>query len=97
MARALLPGDLIAHGSTYDGQTVSVVGTVSDLRAHVSRKGNAYATFELCASSACVRVFEWGTPALSDSQRLTVHGKFSVEKRVGPYTFHDEIESDAQP
>lgn len=93
-ATTLAPGDVLANGATYDGKTVAVAGTVSDFRSHVSHKGNAYATFELCASSSCVHVFEWGTESRSEGRSLTVHGTFSVEKHVGRYTFYNEIDAD---
>jgi hypothetical protein len=92
-ATALAPGDLLAQAATYDGKTVAVAGTVSDFRSHVSHKGNAYATFELCAASRCVHVFEWGTASLAEGESLTVHGTFSVEKHVGRYTFYNEVEA----
>jgi hypothetical protein len=92
-ATTLAPGDLLAHDATYDGKAVAVAGTVSDFRSHVSHKGNAYVTFELCASG-CIHVFEWGCPSIGEGQALTVHGTFSAVKHVGRYTFYNEIEAD---
>jgi hypothetical protein len=90
-ATTLAPGDLLAHGATYDGRTVAVAGIVSDFRSHVSHKGNAYVTFGLCASG-CIHVFEWGSPGIGEGQALTIHGTFSVVKHVGRYTFYNEVE-----
>jgi hypothetical protein len=39
-------------------------------------------------------VFTFGRPALQDGQRVAVRGTFSTTKRVGRYTFHNEIEAD---
>jgi hypothetical protein len=95
-AATISPGYLLAHGSTYDGRSVTVAGSISAFRPHVSHKGNAYVTFEVCATSSCVHVFEWGSPELTEGQSLTVHGTFSVQKHVGQYTFYNEIEVENQ-
>jgi hypothetical protein len=89
------PSQLLAHPNTFNGQHVSVTGTVSDVVAKTSHAGNPYETFNLCdANSVCVHVFTFGQPSLSEGEKKTVRGTFSAVKHVGSYTFYDEIEAD---
>lgn len=83
---------LLAHASSYDGKMVTVSGTVTEVRHHTSHKGNAYTTFGLCDESHCVRVFEFGSPAIANGQTRTVTGTFAVSRKVGNATFRDEID-----
>ena len=62
-------------------------------REKISHKGNAYVTFVLC-SSQCIHVFAFGSPNISDGQKITVHGTFAAVKHVGGYTFYNEIDAD---
>ena len=90
---AISPTTLLSHPYTYNDQHVAVSGIVRDVEERTSQRGNEYDIFDLC-DSHCVRVFTWGHPAVSEGQKLTVHGTFEVTKRVGVYTFHNEIETD---
>ena len=92
-AADLTVADLLRNESTYDGQHVVVTGAITSLEEKTSHKGNAYDVFDLCAGS-CVHVFIFGRPRIQAGERITIRGTFSVTKRVGSYTFHDEIEAD---
>jgi hypothetical protein len=83
---------LLAHASSYDGKMVTISGTVERVAHRVSHKGNSYTTFSLCDQSRCVRVFEFGSPAIADGQTRTVTGTFAVARHVGPATYRDEID-----
>lgn len=83
---------LLAHASSYDGKMVTLSGTVQNLHHKISQKGNAYTTFSLCDLSRCVRVFEFGSPAIADGQTRTVTGTFAVSRQVGATTYHNEID-----
>ncbi|HEY6326594.1 MAG TPA: hypothetical protein VIW73_08820 [Candidatus Cybelea sp.] len=83
---------VLGSPSTYDGLHVDVRGTVAHLEQKTSHKGNPYVTFSLC-SGQCVHVFGFGSPSLSDGQTITVHGTFAAVKRVGGYTFYNEIDA----
>jgi hypothetical protein len=83
---------LLAHPSSYDGKLVTVSGTVQGAQHHISHKGRAYTTFSLCDQSHCVRIFEFGSPAISDGQTRTVTGTFAITRQVGTATYRDEIE-----
>jgi hypothetical protein len=89
---AVTPADLLAHGATYDGKSVTVAGTVGSIVHKTSARGNAYTTFDLCTGSACIRVFEYGAPSLTTGQSLTVTGTFAVEKHVGSSVYHNELD-----
>lgn len=91
-ASAAAIAQITAHPAAFDGRVVTVSGTVSALRSRVSRKGNPYETFALCSSS-CVHVFTFGQPAIRDGESVSVTGTFAAVKHVGPYTFHDEIDT----
>ena len=83
---------ITAHPKTFDGEVVSVSGTVSALRARTSRKGNPYETFTVC-NGGCVHVFTFGQPPIRDGEQVTVAGTFAAVKHVGRYTFHNEIDT----
>jgi|SRR5579872_3648695 len=89
----LTPTILLEHSTAYDGQHVTVKGEVRNIESKTSHRGNAYEIFKLCDES-CVSVFTWGNPKLSEGQAETVRGTFSVDKHVGQYIFHNEIEAD---
>jgi hypothetical protein len=84
---------ILANPSSYDGSHVDVTGTVQKLEQKTSHKGNPYVTFSLC-SGQCVHVFGFGSPNLSDGQRIMVHGTFAAVKHVSSYTFYNEIDAD---
>ena len=46
----LTPADLLAHGPTYDGKSVSVAGTIANVVHKTSHRSNPYTTFELCTT-----------------------------------------------
>jgi hypothetical protein len=86
--------DKVATNPTaFDGHHVAVSGTVRSVLAKTSHRGNDYETFSLCEKS-CVKVFTWGHPQVKEGQRLEVKGTFQAIKRVGGYTFRNEIEAD---
>jgi hypothetical protein len=60
----------------------------------ISRRGNAYTTFQVSDSSGvAVKVFIWGHGAVSSSDAVRVTGTFHRVKRVGQSTFYNEIEA----
>ena len=87
---ARLPFDPVAS----DGRVVTVEGTVQGLDARVSHRGNAYFTFDLDTGTGAVRVFQFGAPECVVGSRALVAGVFHRVKRVGNYTFYDEIDAE---
>ena len=85
---------LISNPAQFDGQTVTLQGTAIMVKATTSSRGNAYTTFQVNdATGAAVRVFTWGHPGLKDGQPVEVVGVFQRVKRVGRYTFYNEVEA----
>jgi DNA polymerase III alpha subunit len=93
-AREATAQAIIANPALYDGQTVTVHGTVTELRERTSRRGNAYTTFKLQdPSGGAVSVFSWGHPTSKNGDRVEVEGVFQEVKHVAPYVFYNEIDS----
>ena len=84
---------LLSDPTRYDGQTVSLAGTVTGLDARVSRRGNAYYTFKLDDGSGRVTVFAFGQPPCASGSQVTVDGAFRRVKQVSGHTFHDQIDA----
>ncbi len=84
------PSDILATPDRYDGQYVTLSGTITNLRETVSRRGNPYYTFDLSDGKATVRVFSFGTPPCR-AGGATVEGTYQWIKRQGRYTFHNEV------
>ena len=93
-AREAAVSALVQNPAQYDGQTVTLHGTVAALKETVSRRGNDYTTFKLQdPSGGAVSIFAWGHPALKDGDRVEVEGVFQQVRHVGRYTFYDEVEA----
>lgn len=93
LAQATLsPADLLAHGAQYDGKSVTVAGTVAHIVHKTSHRGNAYTTFDLCSSTSCIHVFEYGNVTVTAGATTTQTGMYSVEKHVGTDVYHNELD-----
>ena len=78
----------------FDGQTLTLRGTITALNETVSRGGNDYTTFKLQdADGRAVSIFKWGHPSLKDGDWVEVEGIFRQTKHAGAYTFHNEVEA----
>ena len=75
IAATLVPSAIVASPSTYDGQTVTVSGTVSNYKTHQSTAGGEVARFDLC-DSKCVVVIDRTAQTHADNSTATVTGKF---------------------
>src|SRR3972149_10876528 len=76
----------------FDGKEVCVEGSVSELKFKISKKGNPYITFRLNDEKGqSLTVFSYGTIPIASGDKVKVTGKYEVEKRVGKYTFYNEI------
>jgi hypothetical protein len=83
---------ILQHPDQYDGKVVSVAGTITTYREHVSAKGNPYTTFRL-EDGGSISVFAWKHQGLKNGLRVRATGTFAATKRVGQYIFHNEIEA----
>ena len=85
-------GDILARPDAFDGHEVVVAGTASAVDLRTSRRGNDYFTFRLSdESGTSLRVFSWGKPAIAPGDRVEVSGQFQRERRVGRYSFTNEV------
>jgi hypothetical protein len=87
-------GDILARPDAFDGREVVLDGKVSALDLRTSRRGNDYCAFRLLdEKGASIKVFSWGKPAIAPGDRVEVRGRFQRERRVGRYTFTNEVEA----
>jgi len=84
---------LLSDPARHDGQAVTLAGTVSQLDARVSKRGNAYYTFKLDDGSGRITVFSFGQPPCSAGSRVTIDGEFRRVKQVSGHTFHDQVDA----
>src|SRR5215510_14217910 len=89
-AVAASPNTILTNPARFDGQSVTVHGTITNLRETVSRRGNPYYTLDLSDGTQAVRVFSFGK-APCRSGTATVEGTFEKVKQVGRLTFRNEI------
>jgi outer membrane lipoprotein-sorting protein len=73
-SQSVAPSALAANPSTYDGESVTVSGTVKNPTTRQTRRGTATA-YQLC-DSACINVIEFGNANVSDGSQVTVSGRF---------------------
>lgn len=73
-AQTVAPSALSADPSTYDGQDVTVSGTVKNPGTRQTRRGTA-TTYQLC-DNACINVVQFGGTGVADGSKLTVAGRF---------------------
>ena len=85
--------DLLAQPDKWNGQPVVVSGVVSRLDARTSQRGNSYYTFVLTDGLASVNVFSYGVPQIKDTNRVQVEGTYLKVKRVGKYTFQNQVDA----
>jgi hypothetical protein len=85
--------DLLAEPDKWHGRAVVVTGGVGKLEARTSKRGNPYYTFLLNDGMQSVTVFSYGTPEVRDGSRVQVEGTFLKIKRVGQYTFHNQVDA----
>jgi hypothetical protein len=84
---------ILSDPGRYDGQTVTLGGTVTQLDVRVSKRRNSYYTFKLDDGSGRITVFSFGQPPCPSPSRVTVDGEFRHVKRVGAHTFYDQVDA----
>lgn len=87
-------GDILARPDTFDGREVVLEGKASAVDPRTSRRGNDYFTFRISdETGTSLKVFSWGKPAITPGDRVQVSGRFQRERRVGRYSFTNEVEA----
>ena len=84
------PSEILGSAGRFDGQPVTISGTITNVQERVSRAGNPYSTFDLSDGKQAIRVFSFGT-APCRVGGATVEGSFEKVKRQGRYTFYNEV------
>jgi hypothetical protein len=84
---------ILASPAQFDGQSVTVRGMATAVKATVSRRGNPYTTLKLQDGGSAITVYMQGHPSTANGDRVQVTGVFQTIKRVGSYTFYNEIEA----
>jgi hypothetical protein len=85
------PSAIFASPDRFDGQRVTITGTITSLRERVSARGNPYYTFDLSDGTRAIRVFSFGRRPCPDASPVEVTGRFHREHRVGRYLLSDEV------
>jgi hypothetical protein len=70
------PETILTNPARFDGQSVTVSGTITNLRETISRRGNPYYTLDLGSGTRAIRVFAFGK-APCRSGTATVEGSSS--------------------
>jgi hypothetical protein len=84
---------ILANPTQFDAKTVTVRGTAAAVKPTVSRRGNPYTTLKLQDGGSGITVYIQGHPSTANGDHVEVTGVFQTIKRVGPYTFYNEIEA----
>jgi len=84
------PSEILGNADRFDGQAVTLSGTVTNFQEQVSRAERPYYTFDLSDGTEAVRVFSFGK-APCKSGGATVDGTFAKVKQQGQYTFSNEV------
>lgn len=84
---------ILDNPQKFDGKVVTVKGEVNSLKFKVSKRGNPYFTFKVDDGEAEIMVFSYGKPWIDNGQKVKVTGVFNAVKRVGQYTFYNEIDA----
>ncbi len=86
--------EILSGPDKYDGQEVSLQGKATKIQPRTSKKGNDYATFTLTDESGKgMKIYTFGHPPIRDGQKVTVTGIYQKVKKVGKYTFYNEVEA----
>ncbi len=88
---AVSPGELLADPDRFDGQAVTLQGTVEKVRDGVSPDGAPYYKFRLSDEQPAVRVFSFGRSPCRNGMQATVDGVFERINRLGPRTHYNEV------
>jgi cytochrome c-type biogenesis protein CcmE len=85
---------IVADPHKSDGKEVCVEGSVSTLKFKTSKRGNPYTTFSVNDENRkSLNVFSHGTLSIQEGDEVKVTGRFDIEKKVGKYTFYNEIDA----
>ena len=85
---------IITKKDSYDGKTVTVKGTVSNLKFRTANVKDDYTTFILAGESGGrINVFIWGSLKLRPGQKVQVTGVYRKVRRTAQRNYYNEIEA----
>lgn len=93
LALTASPSEILANPERYDDKLITTSGAITNVKPRVSRKSNAYYTFELHDGKRGITVFSFGEPPCSNGAQAGVEGQFQMIKRVGRYTFRNQVDA----
>jgi hypothetical protein len=83
---------IVNNSDSYDGQEVSVTGTVSNLKFGSLEVGNNYTTFMLASKSGGrIKVFSWGKLKLQPGQKVQVTGVYRKVWTTARRHFYNQV------
>lgn len=91
-------GKIMNSTDSFDGQQVSVTGTVSNIKFRALDVGNNYTTFMLAdKSGGRIKVFAWGKLTLKAGQKVRVTGVYrKVWTSARQYFYNQIVASDVK-
>ena len=86
---------ILESPSWYDGKEVRVCAQAYHVKQKTSKAGNPYTSFRIKEeeSRRTLGVYFRGTAPIRDNQNVCVTGVFNITKKVGEYTFENQIEA----
>jgi predicted small secreted protein len=85
--------DIMTNIDKYHRKLVNVTGTVTEYQERCSKQGNRHTVFKLQDGGQSVAIYSHSTLGLSNGMKVNVEGPFWKVKKVGEYTFYNEIEA----
>lgn len=89
VAATVTPSAIMASPSTFDGQTVTVTGTVQNFVSKTTEMGN-FARFQLC-DAKCINVIDKTNQSHSSGATATITGVFHVSFKAPKKTWADVV------
>jgi hypothetical protein len=85
----LAPSAVVAAAKTYDTKTVTVSGTVKNVKTGTGMRGPV-TSYQLC-DTQCVNVVQFGTATITEGSTQTVTGQFRASISRGQMTMSNVI------
>ena len=84
--------EIMNKTDSYEGKTVSLTGTVSNLKFGSIEVGKSYTTFMLASKTGGrIKIFAWGKLTLKAGQNVQVAGVFRKVSAAGNRYFYNQI------
>jgi hypothetical protein len=88
-AAPLAPSAVVAAASTYDTQTVTVTGTIKNVKTRQGQRGTM-TSYQLC-DTQCINVVQFGDATVTEGQTSTVTGRFRAKVTHGDMTMQNVV------